>query len=61
MRTKQEILEQSHKTILKLLEESALTVEHEHLFLEVLIDIRDRLTFIMTTLQAIYKKLPELP
>lgn len=28
---------------------------------EVQIDIRDRLTFIMTTLQAINKKVPELP
>ena len=61
MRTKATILDRSEKVLLKIPGEGHLMVEHEHLFLEVWIDIRDRLTFIMTTLQAINKKLPELP
>lgn len=61
MRTKRHILDRSEKVLLQLPKEGQLMIEHEHLFLEVWIDIRDRLTFIMTTLQAINNKLPKLP
>jgi len=61
MRTKANILDRSEKVWLKLPKAYQLMAEHEQLSLEVWIDIRDRLTFIMTTLQAINTKLPELP
>lgn len=41
MRTKQEILEQSQRTMLNFPKEGSLMAEHQHLFLEVFIDIRD--------------------
>lgn len=55
MRTKSHILDRSEKVLLKLPKEGQLMVEHEHLFLEVWIDIRDRLTFINSALQALNK------
>lgn len=60
MRTKSHILDRSEKILLKLPEERQLMLEHELLFLEVQIDVRDQLTFIKCALQALNKHLANL-
>lgn len=57
MRLKSHILDRSEKVLLKFPEYSPVKAEHDHLFLEVLLDIRDRLTLINSALQALNKQM----
>ena len=57
MRTKSTILDRSEKVLLKLPPVVQPKRDHQHLLLEVLIDIRNRLTFINSPLQALNKNI----
>lgn len=60
MRTKSHILDRSEKLIFQLPKAVQPMRQHQQLTLEVLIDIRDRLTFINSALQALNKQINDI-
>lgn len=59
MRIKHHILDDMRNNINKAPKESRCLLEHEYCFIEVMIDIRDELTFIKSALEGLKRAMPD--